>query len=219
MLTVFTSIVGNRACLCDQQQTGGNPFVAFVDKAWQSRVWLEKPAYSGMHSARRNSRAPKILSHNFVETEYSLWIDGSVKLKVDPQRLVDEWLQHADVAMFAHDRRSCTYMEAETCAVRGLDQPELIREQAASYKRRGLPENIGLPETTVILRKHTTGVRYFNCVWWSEYCKYSVRDQISVMYAAFATGTHINMIRPTKLHHPYFEIISKPAEPEPFRQK
>jgi len=91
-ITVLTSITAGKDHLRYDHCTGGAIFIAYVSADHQSEVWEQRPAYDRFRSARRNSRAPKILSHQFCDTEYSIWLDGNVALRVDPVRLVEIWL-------------------------------------------------------------------------------------------------------------------------------
>lgn len=141
-------------------------------------------------------------------------MDANVSLQVPAQLLVDEWLQSADLAVFKHRTRICTYAEAERCMELGLDSKQLISAQMSKYRNEGLPSNIGLPETTVVARRQTARVRQFNEAWWEELDRYSVRDQLGFMYAARASGIEVNFITPTKYLHPYFSITNRPPGPE-----
>jgi hypothetical protein len=49
-------------------------------------------------------------------------------------------------------------------------------------------------ECGVIVRRHTTQVERFNDIWWSEICRRSYQDQLSVMVAAGKAGVEINRI-------------------------
>lgn len=213
---VFTSIVQGRGrdVLRDDQNSASGVFLAFVDRSWNSSVWTELPAYARFLSPRRNSRAPKILAHEFLDCRYSLWIDGRIALKTPVDRLVQEWLSDADLAVFSHPVRGCAYDEAEECATRRLDDPGLIREQSEKYRRAGQPRRAGLAENSIILRRHSATVERFNNAWWAEYCRYSVRDQISFMYAALTTGVRIRWLSP-EIRANHFDISPRGAEAEP----
>ena len=177
MITVFTSIVGNKDNLIPQEG-----LVVFQN------------AYDKFKSDRRNSRIQKILAHKFIKTEYSIWIDGNLKLLSDPQSLVDKYLNGYDIAVFKHPIRNCLYKEAIECAKRGLDSSEIIIEQVKSYEDEGYPKENGLGENMMILRRHTKKVEQFNNAWWAEYCRFSVRDQLSFMYCADKVGLPVNLI-------------------------
>lgn len=213
-ITVYTSIVGSRDRLREDQVKGGAEFVAFVDRPWPSAVWTALPAYAQFRSSRRNARAPKILAHHFIHTPFSVWIDGSVAIRVSAAQVIDEFLGDYDLAVFRHPKRSCLFDEARECSVRGLDDPALLREQAKRYSRAGFGSGRGLAETTVILRRHNRNVENFNHHWWAELCRNSVRDQVSFMYSAFQTGLKLNLLCADVRNHPYFSAIRRRAEPE-----
>ena len=68
---------------------------------WQLLTLMPPLAYA---SARRNSRVPKLLPFRLFRTaNYSLWLDGKLRLRVDPMRLVERYL-HAPKAVVAAAR-------------------------------------------------------------------------------------------------------------------
>jgi len=216
-ITVLTSITAGKDHLRYDHCTGGAKFIAYVSVHHQSEVWEQRPAYDRFRSARRNSRAPKILSHQFCDTEYSIWLDGNVALRVDPVRLVDIWLAGYDFAVFRHPERNCIYEEAANCIGYGADDPEIIKRQVRKYANEGYEKNLGLAEANVIIRRHSNHVIEFNNAWWSEYCVHCVRDQLSFMYVAKKTGLRINWMTPTVFTgNTHFHAVSHlTARPEP----
>jgi len=75
MLNVLTCITGNKDKLIDEQFQDGSIFVAFTDKLQMSNTWTVKKAPNLFKDNRRNSRLPKILTHQYIDSEYSLYID------------------------------------------------------------------------------------------------------------------------------------------------
>lgn len=210
LISVVTSCTNGRDTLNDDQVTTGARFIAYVDRTAPSTVWEQRPAYGQFISPRRNSRIHKILIHQYVESEYSLWIDANIRLLVPAGRLIDEWLGKHDMAIFKHRLRDCVYDEAQICAELELDDPEVIREQTRHYRAKNYPSGDGLAEACVILRRHTRTVEQFNNAWWSEYSRHSVRDQISLMIAARNASVSLNLITPTRFDHPYFHCEPRP---------
>ena len=153
----------------------------------------------------------KVLSHQFIFSEYSIWMDSNVALQVPAQRLIDEYLQGVDLAVFQHSSRTCTYDEADRCLFLGLDDNSTIERQIRYYKTAGFAKGAGLPETTVVIRRNCESVRRFNNAWWAEICRNSVRDQISFMFAAQEAELRYRFILPTKYKNPYFSITNRPA--------
>jgi hypothetical protein len=160
-ITVLTSITAGKDGLRDDQCTRGAKFIAYVSAEHQSQLWEQRPAYDRFRSARRNSRAPKILSHQFCDTEYSIWLDGNLALRIDPLGLVEMWLGDHDFAVFKHPERDCIYEEALNCMAYGADDPALIKRQVRKYANEGYPNNFGLAEANVIVRRHSSEVIEF----------------------------------------------------------
>lgn len=217
-ITVLTSITAGKDYLRDDQCTEGAIFIAYVSADHRSEVWEQRPAYDRFHSARRNSRIPKILSHQFCDTEYSIWLDGNIALRVDPVRLVEMWLgADYDFAVFKHPERNCIYEEAVNCIGYGADDPEVINQQVSKYANSGYAKNFGLAEANVIVRRHSKRVIEFNNAWWAEYCVHCVRDQISFMYAAKTIGLRMNFITPSVFtgNTHFHGVAHLTARPEP----
>lgn len=191
-VTVLTSITGKKDTLIDDQAKGS--YVAYLDAPYSSSTWQIKKAFDGFEDSRRNSRVHKMLPHLYVDTEYSLWIDGNMRLTVSPAELAKRYLGEHDIALFRHMKRDCIYEEAIRCAAGKLDDPETIIEQVSRYEREGYGKHKGLYECGFILRRHTPKIIEFNNYWLSEYCRGSVRDQISFAYCADKVGLRIKAI-------------------------
>jgi hypothetical protein len=131
----------------------------------------------------------KILSHQWLQGyEYSIWLDGSLKLLHHPNVYIDLFMGDADLAAPVHFERDCIYAEAEELKHWRLDGAEVIDEQMQRYRNEGFPEHWGLIETGCLIRRHTKETQFFNEFWWEECCKGSRRDQLSAMYSLWKTG-------------------------------
>lgn len=130
---------------------------------------------------RMNAKFPKIMPHLFFETDWSIWVDGNLKLEVDPEELV-AMAGDAEIAVFRNPYRGCLYDEAKECAAQRLDDPDVIEKQTQRYREDGFPEFKGLGACFLIIRKHTKRVASLNERWWAEICNGSMRDQISFPY-------------------------------------
>jgi hypothetical protein len=192
MVTTVTSITGGKDHLIEQK--GKGIFKAFLDETNWSETWKIEKAYNNFKDPRRNSRIHKILIHKYVDTEYSIWIDGNIKLLISPEEIIERYLKHHDFAVFKHPTRDCLYKEAMTCATLKQDDPEIIIEQAKYYEDQGFPKEMGLAECNILIRRHTKKVEAFNNAWWAEYARFSRRDQISFMYAVDKVGLRVNII-------------------------
>lgn len=193
-ITVVTSITGGKDKLREQPQRGEAKFVAFVEGQQASNTWEIRPAYDRFKDPRRNSRIHKILMHKYIESKYTIWIDGNIKMIDSPEMVIEKYMNGYDMAIFHHPSRKCIYDEAMTCAKLGLDNPEVIIEQAKWYEDHEFAKMKGLCEGGVIIRKNTQKVRDFNEAWWADYTRFSRRDQLSLIPALDKVGVNVNII-------------------------
>jgi len=212
-IAVYTAITGGRDDLKTDQCWDGADFTAFLDdrvRVDMSRPgghrWRLRPACDLFRDDRRNAKIHKVLSHLYLGSHvYSIWMDGSVSLKVCAADLVREFLGQADMALFRHRAKRCAYAVANHCITKGLDDAGTIREQIARMRARLYPERAGQHECGVILRRLSPVVERFERMWWAEICRYSKRDQISFEFAARLAGVRVATIPGSVQHNDYFE--------------
>lgn len=183
MITVITALTNNNDELRDDFPYDESKYIAFVDSEQDSLLWDTKDCYDKFTEPRRNAKIHKVLPHLFVDTDISIWLDANISLNVSPEELVKLWLGDDDIAVCEHFERTCLYVEAEVCKTCQLDDPKLIDAQMARYKKEGYPENNGMAECGVIIRRHTPEVARCNEKWWAEICAGSSRDQLSFAYS------------------------------------
>lgn len=211
-IAVVTAITGGMDSLKEYQKEDNVDFIAFTDKDLESKTWIIKPAYDKFKSNRRNSRLHKILLHQFVTAEYSMWLDGNIRLNVPVSKVIDEWLKDYDMAVFKHPERNCVYDEGRVCMqINKENEIDALTEQGEAYHKSGYPEQNGLYSAGILLRKHNSVVEMFNNFWWSEFCRHSTRDQISFPYCVSKFNIKLNVIVgdmpktfENRWGHPYF---------------
>ncbi len=128
-----------------------------------------------------NAKIYKILAHQYIDADISIWVDGNITLLCSPKELIDEFLGDADIGVFKHPSRSCVYEEGEELLkIMKLEQQhDIIYKQIEYYKSLGYPKNNGLYENGVIVRRRSKIMEEFNNAWWAEICRWSYRDQLS----------------------------------------
>ena len=162
-------------------------FVAFLDYPNPDCDWAVQPAHAQYVDPCRNAKVHKVLSHQYFDDyEYSIWVDGAISLvsNDDLALLLEHWLADHDIALFRHRTRQCIYQEAEACIAQNKDDPVIIRAQVAHYRQLGYPEDAGLNECMVLIRRHTPAIRRLNEMWFAEITRHSRRDQLSFNYVA-----------------------------------
>lgn len=199
-IEVITAITGNKDFLRDDNAWGNAKFTAFVEGEQKSDKWEIKRAYDKFKDPRRNSRIHKILIHKYSDADITIWADGNMRFLAPPEEIVDKLLGDYDMAMFRHGARDCIYDEAKECALLGLDDPELIIEQAKYYEDHDYAKHKGLCCGYFIIRRNNAKTRAFNEAWWADYCRFSRRDQIALMPALDQAGVRINIIPERWVH-------------------
>jgi hypothetical protein len=204
-LVIYTVITGGKDTLSEDINIKGAKAVCFTDDpTMKSKKWEIRLIPNLFKDVRRDSRMVKMLPHiYFPDASHSLYLDGNIICKVPMQRLVDEWLEDTDIALFKHHTRNCLFDEADECIRLELDDKEVIERHKMRYA--GFPKGKGLYQCGVILRKHTTKIKRLNEMWWAEYCAGCKRDQVSFPYCLEKEGISINAINSYAHLHFYFE--------------
>lgn len=175
-ITVITAITAGRDKLRNQIVFPDTEYLAFTDQ--KNDLWKTKKPIDIFKDSIRNAKIYKILSHKFCDSPYIIWMDGNCSLKKDPHYLIDI-LGENDFAFFKHPTRDCIYDEYFACQQQGRGNKELD-EQIKDYKEKGFPQHVGLYEIACFIRKNNPKTNSIFESWWTEICKYSSRDQISL---------------------------------------
>lgn len=215
-ILVYTSIIGGKDNLKENQCTKGADFVAYMDNGCQSNIWKTKSARIIFKTDCLNAKLPKVLSHEFTEGyQYSIWIDGSITLLVPAGDLIEKYMKGYDIATFKHFQRDCIYKELSIYVTLKRDFRNLIDKQRIKYRKEGIKEGSGLCECGVLIRRNSSRVEEFNNIWWAEICRYSECDQTSFIYALKKSKIKINYLPDNIYRSSYFKynVHLKPYEP------
>jgi hypothetical protein len=132
----------------------------------------------------------KINSH-LLGYDLTCYIDGNMNLKADPIAIFTKYGQSGFVFV-QHPERKCFLYEGEKVIELKKDSLSSVRNQVGEYVKDGMPYNMGMMSTGMMLR--TDKFQDFESTWWNEVEKYSHRDQLSVMYAIWKTGLKPNTV-------------------------
>jgi len=193
-IEIITSITNAKDELVEYLNKGSVIYTAFMDSPTSSNTWNIKNAYDRFKDPRRNSRIHKILIHKYSTADITIWMDGNKYLLTTPEEMVEKYLNGYDMAIFSHSQRDCIYDEAMVVAKLKLDDPEVIIEQAKYYEDNDFAKHKGLCEGGFIIRRNNHRTRTFNEAWWADYCRFSRRDQLSLMPAIEQSGVNVNII-------------------------
>jgi len=208
MIAVYTCIVGDYDSRLNNQNFEGADYFFFTDGEATGRdPWYEKKATTLFSDPRRNARYHKLLSHEmFPEYDFTIWIDGSVVLKISPKELVEE-MGDADILTSYHPNRKTVFDEAEECKRLFLDIPSVIDVHVKKMLDNGFRDDVGLAETKVVVRRNVPSVKKFNSTWFHELVTGSLRDQVSFPYVAWLTEPKIKYMPPITLQPDKFDYI------------
>lgn len=193
-IAVLTSVCDLNTPLKDPSNVFKNvDYIAFVDKLHGSNVWKEKIALDftldEKYRGRRNAKIYKVMPQMFLpEYDYWFWVDSTHELIMDPKEVIEKYLGDSEIGLWRHTTRDCAYQEAEIINQLNYDHKELVDNQINYYKSLGYPENNGLYELPVSIRKNTDNIKILNMRWWEQICRFSSRDQISMPFVLWKTG-------------------------------
>ncbi len=199
-IAILTSILGIQDSLVDPANVyEGVDYIAFVDRKHNCKVWQQREAVNfTMHkefAGRRNAKIYKVLPHLMLpDYDYYFWVDATHEVIIHPLEIIKNYLGDGEIGVFKHTHRNCVFKEADEVSKINYDVKELVDSQVAYYKKINYPENNGLYELPVSIRKNTPSTQLINLRWWEHICKYSSRDQISLPVVLWSLG-----VKPTIL--------------------
>jgi len=136
--------------------------------------------------ARRTARFvkthPDILLRDY---DLAIWVDANIMFRSSLApfiAVVDR--AEADVGVIFHATRTSFADEAEECALIGADDRDILEEQVSKYRASGTSETSLIETNFIIANLREPRVRKFFNAWWTEIAGHSLRDQVSVNYAA-----------------------------------
>ena len=220
---IYTTIFGGYDELTEPNFVpDGWDFICFTDTDLKSKNWKIVKTTPFYNDNTRNAKQYKVLPHRHLsDYEYSIFIDGNMTIRNNPDELISNYLSNSNVAFFDHnknllDPRDCIYKEAEIIFEFGRrngnykDNPELIKSQMEKYISEGYPKDNGLITGMIIIRKHNEK----DCVkvmedWWTEIKYHSRRDQLSFNYVAWKNNTNFNYLPGDSRDNKWFVSLGK----------
>jgi len=209
-LVVYTAIFGNYDNLIEpKEKYDGCDFICFTDQEHiKSNIWEIRHIKECDIPPNVMNRKYKILSHLFLsEYEWSLYVDTNVAILKNPLYLANKYLIKYNMVVPKHFARNCVYEEAKYCVMLGKAKYDEVKKQMDEYKKDGLPENFGLGENGILLRKHNDRkvIKVMND-WWAEFNQHTKRDQLSLSYAIWKNRERFCFMDESARGGKYFSI-------------
>src|SRR5690349_2353637 len=180
MIVVVSALIGPADHLSASRFPGR--YVCYTDRDVQGWECLPPPGGYARLAARR---AKMLTLDDFPNVAWSVWMDASFDLLVDPHVIVAAAeATGCDVVGFRHPDRHRVRDEAREIIRHHMAPKESVERQMAAYHLAGFdtddhPQS-SLTTTGLLVRRHTPAVHEFTKRWLAEIERWTVRDQLSV---------------------------------------
>ena len=205
-ILVYTAqFCGRDADIAEPVFQEGVDYVCFTDDPPERKsLWQFRPPFWCDPDPRRAARMHKLLGLElFCEYSSVLWLDGSLELIKFPESLL---ISSPTIACFPHRQLDCLYREAELCQWTKRAPIEDLDRQVQAYQQHGFPEHAGLFETGFLWRHNHAKLRSTCRKWWYHLDHYTIRDQISLPFVSWRTGTPITPLPGTLANNPWVKL-------------
>jgi hypothetical protein len=192
--TVYTAIFGPYDDLKEPFfKTKGWKYICFTDQDFESDVWEVVKCPVMDCGPAKTARYYKIMYHKHIESELSIWVDGTFVINTN----LDRWWRRFQTPFTAvqHPFDNCVYVDAQACLDSGRGEKSLLERQVAFYKAIGVKKNSGLIASGVLMRQRCGVVNKFCNTWWEQVRRWSNRDQIAYGYANFQHPGIVNLTK------------------------
>ncbi len=162
----------------------------------QDSRWNYRKAENLFSDPRMTSRFYKMIPNEFFpKYSYSIWIDGSITMLISPKELISK-MEGAGIMTFEHPIRNCIYDEAKEVKKLKLDYKEKVDFYISKLRKENYPENNGLAETKIVVRKNSPFIGKFNKEWLYQIVTGSARCQLSFNYVVWKMGINVKYMNP-----------------------
>ena len=211
---VFTALIGNYDKIHKINKEKGYDYFMFTDRTFKNNSnlnWtilpLKKRGKLSKKKIYKLQRFYKTHPHLFFENyDLSIYIDTSYEIKGK----LDEFLlrilsSNLNIYLLEHPDRNSIYKEMNAVVSYKKESKKVVSVIRKRYKKHDFPDDIGLSENSLIVRKH----KEKDCIdlmnrWFNEINKYSHRDQLSFGYILWKTRYKKVKYIPKRIIYEYF---------------
>lgn len=132
-------------------------------------------------------------SEYFKEYDFSIYLDGNVRIISDIRTFVKRCSDKTGIAMHTHRERNDIYDEAKVCKLLRRGNSTNIQKQMELYKKEEFPERFGMNEATIIVSDlhNNESVKLLD-EWYKEFIRSgSLRDQLAWPYVLWKNNYKI----------------------------
>ena len=211
-LCVYTCITGDYDNLHEIKNPEKNiDYYCFTNNQnLKSKTWKIIQIKNNGLDNQHLSRKIKMLGHPIISDNYdvSLWMDASVVWDESITEFVKTYFKDTLFAAFTHNARTSVYDEAVACLRLRKDTKDQIVKTLDFFRTENFPDNLGLYEMTVFIKKHNDEkVIEAMEMWFNMVRHHSKRDQLSFPYVIWKTNLEVAPINLSVWHNSWFHTI------------
>lgn len=180
----------------------GVRYLCATDRDLDSGVWRPVRIRRDLGTDVMQARRFKILLHEYVDADLTVWIDAAFELHVDPHIFVRPALRH-DLLVMPHPFCATLQDEATACG-RKLIAKDTADRQVAAYLDAGFPKAHPHSSTGLLVRRSDHRTRLFNAAWWREMERFGhPRDQMSFDFVTWRHRMSVGQLEGQYRDNPY----------------
>ena len=120
--------------------------------------------------------------------DYYIWVDGSLLLRPGFLNNIIKLIDRYELINFKHPARTNIKDEMALSITMTKYMNQNIPAQYDAYIKDGFPDDLGLFECTMIIKKNIPRINEVFDLWWIQNMQYSYQDQISYTYCLWKKG-------------------------------
>lgn len=150
---------------------------------------------SSFETPRLANRFQKMRFHEGLPADHlSVYIDANIRPVASLLPLLESFdTSGADIGLYRHYSRHSVRSEAKACVKRNkVEHPEAVEPELSFYDSEGFPDEDGLWEGSIIVKRHdSTRLDTAMAEWWELYSRFQTRDQFSLPYIIWKHGLQV----------------------------
>ncbi len=152
--------------------------------------------------SRLRSRIPKCRPDLYTDADVVVWIDGNFHpVAADSIRWAASFADFSQLAIIRHPRGDPSLaFEAYAARCTGKYGGHRLAEQVDYYEANGYPDDWGLWESRLIVRRPSEALRHLGDAWMREMVRWASHDQIALSGVCWAAGLRPRDIDPDEAY-------------------
>lgn len=173
---------------------------------WRTHV-VDPAPFGSPKAANLHYRA--LIHRELPGYNASLYSDGNIRLLGSMSRFMEPFLASgAALGVYPHPLRTTVADEIEACIAAGKTDAARLRAEWDEYRGLGFPDDVGLIETTIMLRNHAApDLDPAMALWNDLFQRHQTRDQISLPFVQWKVGFSRHDLHPSfRQPNPWFGL-------------